>query len=180
MRIAVYCGSSPSVDPVYLALGEEMGRLLAAGGHVVVYGGGRVGVMGALSRGARAAGGRVEGVILDRFLERGLGDPEVASMAVAADMRARKAGLEERAEAHLVLPGGGGTLDELFEVLALKYLGLNRKRVVLLDPDGFFGPLFDLLERMAAERFLLGGWARLLARASRPEEALRLLEPGAP
>ena len=178
MRVAVYCGSSASVDPSFLSLGLEVGRLLARRGHVVVYGGGRVGVMGSLSQGARGAGGRVEGVILDLFLRMGLGDPDLAEMAVVPDMRSRKAGLEERAEAHLVLPGGVGTLDELFEVLSLKSLGLNRNPVVILDPGGFYEALFGLLDRLVASGFLPCGWEGLLERTDSPEEAMLLLEAG--
>ncbi len=176
MRVAVYCGSSDEVPVSYLEAAEEMGRLLAARGHVVVFGGGRVGLMGALARGARAGGGKIEGVILDKFLEMGVGDPEVKEMAVVGDMSSRKRGLRERAQAHLVLPGGVGTLDELFEVLSLKYIGLAGDPVVVLDHGGFYAPLLALLERMVGEGFLKSPLGDLLSVAASPEEVVRILE----
>ncbi len=178
MKIAVYCGSSDEVPRSFLELGEEVCRLLASRGHSIVYGGGRVGLMGTLARGARSAGGKIEGVILDKFLEMGVGDPEVEEMAVVGDMRSRKKGLRDRAAAHLVLPGGVGTLDELFEVLSLKYIGLTKDPVVVLDHQGFFRPILEMLERMVELGFLKVPLSNLLVAASTPAEAVELLERG--
>ncbi len=154
MFIAVYCASSNDIDDVYLEFGEEVGRKIARKGHAIVYGGGNNGLMGRVSKGAREEGGLVVGVILDKFVEMGLADREISELVIKKDMRERKKGIEERADAHLFLPGGIGTLDEFFELLSLKFIGENSNPYVLLNFRDYFHGLLNMFERMEEERFL--------------------------
>lgn len=131
----------------------ELGAEIARRGHTLVYGGGRTGLMGGVADGALAAGGRVEGVILDRFVEQDVHHRGVTVMHTTSDMRQRKAGLDERADAFVALPGGYGTLEELTEILSLRKIGVHRRQLVLFDVDGFFAGLIAQIERGIATGF---------------------------
>ena len=150
MRIAVFAGSSRRSAPRLLALAGELGGEVARRGHELVYGGGRTGLMGALADAALAAGGRVQGVILRRFIDEDVHHLGV-EMYEVADMRSRKAGLDARADAFVALPGGLGTLEELLEVLSFRKLELHHRPVVLLNAGGFYDPLVAQLERAVGE-----------------------------
>jgi uncharacterized protein (TIGR00730 family) len=144
--VTVYAGSRRLARAEHLSLAAELGRAVAARGWVVVYGGANIGLMGACADAALAAGGRVEGVILDSFsrvAHRGL-----HALDVVADMRSRKAGLARRGDAFVALPGGFGTLEEISEILVERQLGFHRKPLVLVNPDGFWDPLLALFARM--------------------------------
>src|SRR5689334_4441430 len=136
--VCVFCASSDAIDPRWLALAREVGAGLAGRGHQVVSGGGRVGMMGTLASGARAAGGHTFGVIPQSLVDLELADASADELVITDGMSARKTILIDRADAFVVLPGGLGTLDELFEVWTTATLGLHRKRIILLDQDGFF------------------------------------------
>jgi uncharacterized protein (TIGR00730 family) len=153
-RVCVYAGSSPGARPVYRAAAQELGRLLAARGIGVVYGGGNVGLMGALADAAIEAGGDVTGVIPRALLEREVGHRGVTSLRVVASMHERKALMAELADAFVALPGGIGTFEELFEVFTWAQLGLHRKPLGLLDVAGYYGPLEAMLDHAVEERFL--------------------------
>jgi uncharacterized protein (TIGR00730 family) len=146
MRITVFAGSSRRSAAPYTAVAEALGAEIARRGHELVYGGGRTGLMGALADAALAAGGRVHGVILRRFIEEDVHHLGVEMFEVD-DMRARKAGLDERADAFVALPGGLGTLEELAEVLSFRKLALHHRPVVLLNAHGFWDPLLGWFER---------------------------------
>jgi len=153
-HVLVFCGSSPGARTDYVAHAEELGRLLAARDLTLVYGGARVGLMGALADSTLAAGGSVIGVI-----PRGLTEHEVAhggltELHVVEGMHERKALMAERAEAVIALPGGLGTLDELFELLTWKQIGLHHKPVGVLDVAGYWQPLLRVLEHAVAEGFV--------------------------
>jgi uncharacterized protein (TIGR00730 family) len=147
VRIAVFCGSSRRSPEPLLDLARRLGREVADRGHVLIYGGGRTGLMGAVADAALAAGGRVEGVILREFIEQDVHHMGLAELYTVDDMRARKAGLDERADAFVALPGGLGTLEEVAEILSFRKLGLHHRPVVLLGPGGFFAPLVAQVER---------------------------------
>jgi len=153
MRITVYCGSSKRVAERYHRAAREVGAALARGEHVMVYGGGRSGLMGSAADAALAEGGVVEGVILDAFVESDHHHRGLARLDLVGDMRARKRGLEEAADAFIALPGGLGTLEELAEVLSFRKLGFHARPLVLLDTDGFYQPLVAWLERAIADGF---------------------------
>ena len=152
--VCVFCGSSRNLDPVYLELAAEVGRRLAEGGHSVVSGGGRVGMMGTLASGARAAGAHTIGVIPEPMIPWEVADTEADELLTTVDMASRKTLMMEKADAFLILPGGLGTLDELFEVWTLGALGMHDKPVVLLDPDGFYRGLLDWLTTLVPLGFV--------------------------
>ena len=153
MRIAVFCGSSRRADPRYLEAAGRVGSDLARRGHTLIYGGGRTGLMGAVADAALAGGAPVQGVILREFIELNVHHLGIDELYAVDDMRSRKAGLDERADAFVALPGGYGTLEELTEILSFRKLGLHHRRVVLLNTAGFFDGLLSQIERAVADAF---------------------------
>ncbi len=153
VRIAVFCGSSRRVASPFLDAAREVGRDIARHGHTLIYGGGRTGLMGAVADGALAEGGEVRGVILREFIEQDVHHLGLHELYEVEDMRSRKAGLDERADAFAALPGGYGTLEELAEILSFRKLGLHHRPVVLLNTQGFFDCLLAQIDRAIAERF---------------------------
>jgi hypothetical protein len=152
MRIAVFCASSKRAPDDLLAAAAVVGAQIARRGHVLIYGGGRTGLMGALADAALDARGVVHGVILRDFIEQDVHHTGIAELHSVDDMRARKAGLDERADAFVALPGGLGTLEELLEILSFRKLGLHRRPLVLLNLRGFFDGLLAQLDRGIDER----------------------------
>jgi len=175
MRVAVYCGSSRQSPAPFLEAARDTGRLLAARGHTLVYGGGRTGLMGAVADAALAAGGRVEGVIYDRFIESDVHHEGLHELESVPDMRARKAGLDQRANAFLVLAGGLGTLEELAEILSFRKLGFHDRSFVILNTLGFYDPLLAQLERFVEHSFDKPGIRDFVRVADKPEKAVDLL-----
>lgn len=155
--VCVFCASSEEVEPAYRQLAAELGGAVAAKGWGLVYGGGNVGLMGEVARAALAAGGHVTGVIPHRLASREIALDAVTELLLVDTMRERKALMDERSEAFIVLPGGIGTLEELVEILTLRMLGYSDKPVVLLDPDGFWRPLEDLLRSMIKRQLAAEG-----------------------
>lgn len=157
--VTVYCSSSNNVNGEYLALADQIGAGLARSGRTLVYGGGRVGLMGAAARACRAAGGRVVGIITQRLKQAEQLDTENAENIVVNTMRERKALLEGRGDAIVVLPGGLGTLEEFFEILTGRLLGEHDKPILILnstDPDApgrFYDPLLAMFDHMIRSRF---------------------------
>lgn len=173
--ICLYCGSSNEAPAAHLALAADFGRRLAAEGVELVYGGGRVGLMGAAAEAAKAAGGRVVGIIPDFLIRREVGYKGLDEMLVTGSMHERKRLMAERAEAFCVLPGGLGTLDETFEIVTWAQLGLHEKPVVLLNHEGFWDPLLALVERLAENRYIRPGHRGLLQVAPDLSALLELL-----
>jgi len=153
LRIAVFCGSSRRSPEAFLAPARALGAEIARRGHTLIYGGGRTGLMGALADAALAAGGRVEGVILREFIEQDVHHLGVEELYAVDDMRARKAGLDRRADAFVALPGGYGTLEELTEILSFRKLRLHHRRLVLLDTRGYWAGLLQQIDRAVREGF---------------------------
>jgi len=153
-RVLVFCGSSPGLRPEYAACAADLGRELASRELEVVYGGASVGLMGALADGAIAAGGTVIGVIPSRLVQHEIAHAHLTKLHVTETMHERKALMAELSDAVIALPGGSGTLDELFELFTWKQLGLHRKPIGLLDVSGYWQPLIDFLEHAVNERFL--------------------------
>ena len=148
--VGVFCGSAPGVDPAFAAAARAVGRELAGRGLALVYGGGRVGLMGELATAATAAGGAVVGVIPEALAAKEIAYAEATELVVVRTMHERKALMADRADAFVALPGGFGTLDELFEILTWAQLGIHRKPVGLLDVGGFFAPLLGWLDGVVA------------------------------
>lgn len=181
--VTVYAASSRRAPAHQLALAEELGRGLAERGWKVVYGGARIGLMGALADGALAAGGRVEGVILDTFAR--VAHASLHVLETVTDMRSRKAGLAHRGDAYVVLPGGFGTLEELSEILVERQLGFHAKPLVLVNHRGFWDPLLALVERQIADGLVYPSYRELLTVVPDAATALAVLDaatcaPGAP
>ncbi|MDI5942744.1 TIGR00730 family Rossman fold protein, partial [Micromonospora sp. DH15] len=152
--ICVFCASSRTLDQRWLDLAAETGREIARRGHTLVSGGGCVGMMGAVVDGARSAGGRTVGVIPQSLVDLEVADLASDELLVTASMADRKTLMIEKSDAFLTLPGGLGTLDELFEVWTTATLALHTKPMVLVDADGFYRPLLDWLTTLTDRHFL--------------------------
>jgi uncharacterized protein (TIGR00730 family) len=155
--LCVYCGSSGAVGAAYRAAASELGTGLAAAGIELVFGGGRVGLMGLLADAALVAGGRVTGVIPERLCEAEVAHRGVTELVVVANMHERKRLMADRADAFAVLPGGIGTLDEMFEVLSWRQLKLHEKPIFLVDIGGYWTPLRRLLGHIVEQGFARPG-----------------------
>jgi uncharacterized protein (TIGR00730 family) len=153
-RVCVYCASADGIPAHYLDLARDVGAGVAGRGWELVSGGGRVSMMGAVARAARAGGARTTGVIPQSMVEREWADHDSDELLVVETMRERKALMEAHADAFLALPGGVGTCEELFEVWTSGYLGLHAKPVVLLDPDGHYTGLLDWVRGLVDSRFV--------------------------
>ena len=153
-RICVFCGSSPGARAAYADAAAEMGRLLAAEGIGLVYGGAQAGLMGVLADSVLAEDGEIIGVIPQALVDREIGHPGVADLRVVGSMHERKALMAELADAFVALPGGLGTLEELFEVYTWAQLGLHRKPCGLLDVEDYYAGIVEFLGHAAEERFL--------------------------
>lgn len=143
--VCVFCGARPGHEPRFVALARRAGAMLAASGATLVYGGGSVGMMGALADAALAEGGEVIGVIPSVLMNREVGHTGLTRLEVVADMQLRKQRMIELSDAFLTLPGGLGTLDELFEVLTLRQLGEHAKPIVAVGDGGYFDALAGVL-----------------------------------
>ncbi len=152
--VCVFCGSSPGSHPVFADAARRMGETLAARGLTLVYGGGRVGLMGEIARAALAAGGHVIGVIPQALLRKELVYEDLTELHVVESMHARKALMAERADAFVAMPGGYGTFEEFCEVLTWGQLGFHHKAVALLNVAGYFDGLLALFDRAVAEQFV--------------------------
>jgi uncharacterized protein (TIGR00730 family) len=153
--VAVFCGAASGIDPAHRAAALELGRGLAQAGMRLVYGGGRIGLMGALAEGVMAEGGTAAGVIPDFLMRREVANDDLADLEVTDSMHSRKRRMFELADAFVTMPGGLGTMDETFEILTWRQLGLHDKPILLCDIAGSTAPLVALIEAAIA-----GGFAR--------------------
>ena len=176
MRICVYCASSQECDPHYHEVAFRLGALLAEGGCSVVYGGGSAGSMGAVANGALSAGGEVIGILPKFMADLEWGHPGLTRLELVEDMRERKHRLLTGSDAVIALPGGCGTLEELFEALTLKRLGLYFNPIILLNTRSFYTPLQSFMEDVIGQRFMnrehLGMWSLVDA----PEDVLSTIQ----
>ena len=153
-RLAIYCGSATPADPLYLDLARAVGRTLAERGIGVVYGGGRLGLMGAIADSALAAGGEVIGVIPQALVDAEVAHRGLTELHVVPGMHARKQAFTDLSDGFVTLPGGTGTMDELWEALSWAQLGYHAKPVGLLNAAGYYDHLIALWDRMAEVGFL--------------------------
>jgi hypothetical protein len=152
--VCVFCGSSPGNDPDYAAAAQELGRTLAERGTTLVYGGGHVGLMGVVADAALGAGGEVIGVMPRSLVDREIGHTNLTKLHVVRSMHERKALMSELSEGFIALPGGNGTLEELFEVLTWAQLGEHAKPCGLLNVAGYYDPLLAVFDQMVDRAFL--------------------------
>jgi hypothetical protein len=172
MRVCVYCASSAHCAEIYHAAARRLGECLAEGDCTIVYGGGAVGLMGALADGALARGGRVIGVIPRFMTEVEWQHPGLSRLEIVEDMRERKHRLLSGADAVVALPGGCGTLEELCEALTLKRLGLYFNPIVLVNTGNFYAPLQAFLQQMIEQRFMNPEHAAMWSLVDAAEEVL--------
>jgi uncharacterized protein (TIGR00730 family) len=177
-RICVFCSSSERIAPEYVELASRVGTAIAARGHQLVSGGGRVSMMGAVATAVRAGGGHTLGVIPEALVAREVADTEADELVVTVGMRERKAAMDAAADAFLALPGGLGTLEELTEVWVAASLGMHAKPVVVLDPTGLYAGLHEFVRRLAREGFLHQAAAGALVWTTTVEQALDEIEDG--
>lgn len=176
--VCVYCASSADAHAEYRAAARELGRLLAADGRTVVYGGSRSGSMGALADGALGAGGRVVGILPGFLRDLEVAHDRLTELHVVEDMRTRKHLMLSRSEAVVALPGGCGTLEELLEAITLKRLGVYRGPIVLVNTRGYFDALEALFAAAVSERFMQPGHLGLWQVVASPAAALDALHAG--
>ena len=152
--LCVYCGSNTGSDPAYAAQARALGERLANDGIALIYGGGNVGLMGIVADAVLAGGGEVIGVIPQQLVDWEVAHRGVSRLEIVDSMHTRKARMFELSDGFVALPGGFGTLDEMFEMLTWRQLGLGKKPCAFLDVGGFWQPLMTMLDSMVRERFL--------------------------
>jgi uncharacterized protein (TIGR00730 family) len=172
VRVCVYCGSSTGRGQVYLEAATALGRLLAERGIGLVYGGASVGTMGAVADAVIAGGGEVIGVIPDHLAGHEIAHPGLSELHIVADMHERKARMAQLADGFLALPGGAGTLEELFEIWTWAQLGLHDKPIGLVDVRGYYQPLLTMVDHMVAAGFLRPAYRDMLAVDADPARLL--------
>lgn len=170
--ICVFCGSSDSVSPDYLAAARQMGRVLAERGLRLVYGGGRTGLMGAVADGVLETKGEVIGVIISSMNTSALAHTDLTRMDVVPDMHTRKARMHELADGYIALPGGFGTFDELFEALTWGQIGAHEKPIGLLNAKNYYAPLLAAIDHAVNEGFIFREHRAALCCDSDPEKLL--------
>ena len=172
-RICVFCGSSPGTQEIYVQTAQEVGRLLCRRGIELVYGGGKVGLMGAVADACLAEGGRVIGIIPQMLVDKEVAHRGLSELRVVQTMHERKALMADLADAFVALPGGFGTWDELCEVLTWSQLGLHRKACAVLNVNGYYDPLLAMADRATADGFVKPVFRELLLADTDP---VRLLD----
>jgi uncharacterized protein (TIGR00730 family) len=175
-RICVFCGSSVGADPAFVEAARELGRLFAREGIALVYGGGSVGLMGELADAVLGAGGEVIGVIPHALWAREVGHHGLTDLRIVETMHERKALMADLADAFIALPGGLGTLEEIFEIWTWAQLGLHEKPLGFLDVNGFYTPLMEFIDRAVRSRFVKDEHRAIAMLARDPEALLRRFE----
>jgi uncharacterized protein (TIGR00730 family) len=174
MRIAVFCSSSPTIDEKYIELAKDLGIAIGSRNWELVSGGGHISMMGAVARGVRSAGGRTIGVIPQSLVDIEFADAESDELHVVTSMRERKALMEEKSDAFIALPGGIGTLEELFEIWVGRFLRFHEKPLIILDPYNLFAPLHQLIDHLEIEGFIKPGQRELLHWCATIDAALQI------
>lgn len=175
-RICVFCASSPGARPGYVAAAQQFGQTLARREIGLVYGGGRVGLMGAIADAVLQAGGDVIGVMPEALIAREIGHRGLSDLRVVGSMHERKALMAELADAFVALPGGFGTFEEFCEVLTWGQLGLHQKPCGILNTRGYYDPLLSMFDHAVAERFVRPDHRSLVIVGDTPEQLLDLLD----
>ncbi|MCL3837787.1 TIGR00730 family Rossman fold protein [Aeromicrobium duanguangcaii] len=173
--VCLFCGARDGARPEYVRAAQEFGAALARAGVNLVFGGGTIGIMGAASRAAKDAGGRAIGVIPKSLLEREGGRPGEPDLHVVDTMHERKALMHELSDAFVVLPGGLGTYEEFFEILTWRQLGIHDKPIVVVDVEGYYGPLRDIVAHGVTEGFVSDTDHDLCVIVDTVDEALAVL-----
>ena len=176
--LCVFCGAQTGRNPAHAEVARSLGAAMAHRGITLIYGAGGIGLMGVMADAVLAGGGTVVGVIPESLESLEVAHRELSEKVVTEDMFQRKQIMMDRADAFVVLPGGFGSLDEFFEVLTWKQLGLHDKPVVVLDSEGYWGPLLDLLDHVSAEGFAPQATSSLATVVRSTDELFRVLDNG--
>ncbi|HEU5293528.1 MAG TPA: TIGR00730 family Rossman fold protein [Burkholderiaceae bacterium] len=171
-RLCVYCGSRPGSDPAFMRSARQMGTAIGRRGWHLVYGGGRVGLMGALADAALAAGAAVDGVIPQSLMQREVGHHRLTRLQVVDTMHERKRLMSEHCNAFIALPGGIGTFEELFEVWSWRHLGYHQRPIGLLDVGGYFQPLLSMVRQAEENGFVTADQLAMITLRESPEDLL--------
>jgi uncharacterized protein (TIGR00730 family) len=172
VRICVFCSSSDAVDGPYLAAAERLGELIGAGGHTLVFGGGRVGLMGAVARAVHGSGGKVTGIMPEFMNRPGVPYLECDELEFTRTMAERKGRMTALAEAFVALPGGFGTLEEISEVITQKQFDFVKAPLVAVNTEGFYNPLAAFFERFYELHFAKSSFRATCPFVATPEEAM--------
>ena len=156
--VTVFCGSKPGNDPAFVNDAQNLGKLLAEKGVTIVYGGGNKGIMGTIANASLDAGGKVIGIIPKVLIEWEAQHTGLSELIVTDSMHSRKLLLYDKCDAAIILPGGMGTMDELFEMLTWNNLGIHEKKVLVLNVNGFYNALIQLLDTMDQQGFMYDNW----------------------
>jgi uncharacterized protein (TIGR00730 family) len=180
-RLCVFCGAAAGNEPVYVEVARTVGRLLFERGIELVYGGGNVGLMGAVATACLAAGGRVTGVMPQMLVDREVAHTGLSELRVVGSMHERKFLMADLSDAFLTLPGGFGTWEEFFEILTWSQLGISRKPCALLNVNGYYDPLLEMADRAVSAGFVRDAYRELLLFDTDPARLLdRLSAPTSP
>ena len=178
--MCVFCGASVGNDPAFAEASHELGAMMAERGIRLIFGGGHVGMMGLVADAVLGAGGEAVGVIPEHLVEREVGHDRLTALHVVGTMHSRKQKMFELSDAFAVLPGGIGTLDETFEILTWRQLGLHGKPIVLLSVAGYWRPFEELVGAIVKAEFAPTAAAELFAVAASPTELFELLDRTGP
>ena len=171
-RLCVYCGSRAGSDPAFMRSAQQMGTAIGRRGWHLVYGGGRVGLMGAMADAALAAGAAVDGVIPQSLMQREVGHHRLTRLQVVDTMHERKRLMSEHCNAFIALPGGIGTFEELFEVWSWRHLGYHQRPIGLLDVGGYFQPLLSMVRQAEDNGFVTADQRAMVTLSESPEALL--------
>ncbi|MBA2363008.1 MAG: TIGR00730 family Rossman fold protein [Chloroflexia bacterium] len=174
--VCIFCGSSDGIRPAYQAAARQMAEVIVRRGLRLVYGGGRVGLMGTLADAALAAGGKVIGVIPEALVSKELAHTGLSDLRIVGSMHERKALMADLSDGFITMPGGFGTLEEFLEVLSWAQLSIHTKPCGLLDIENYYGPLIELFDRAVAEGFVLPGHRALVLTEPDPDLLLDMME----
>ncbi len=172
--ICVYCASSSNIAPIYIDNAFRLGQLIARAEKAVVCGAGRTGLMGSLIDGALDCQGTAIGVIPQFMVDNGWHHPQLSKMEITEDMHTRKKRMAELSRATIALPGGCGTMEELLEIITWRQLGIYSGNIVILNINGYYDPLLEMLEKAVDEGFMKENHARLWQVATLPEQAVKM------
>ncbi len=175
MKISVFAASSSKIPPEFFSVATELGKLIAVKGHEVVFGGGGIGLMGALADSAMEHGGKVIGVIPEFMVKNGWGHNSIDKTFVTADMNSRKKKIFEISDAVVALPGGVGTLEELTEAITLKQLGLYKGPIVILNASGFYNSLLKYFDELVKQNFMRKQHKDIWYVAENPDDAMSFI-----
>lgn len=175
-RVCVYCGSSPGADDSYTTAAAALGKMLAENDIELVYGGASIGVMGAIANAVMENGGKVTGIIPHGLFQREVAHKGISSLLVVDSMHERKALMAQMADALVTLPGGYGTLEELFEMVTWNQIGIHKKPIFLLNTMGFYNPLLEFIQHTIAQGFIRKGQDDIITVAENPSELMYLLK----